>query len=249
VDERQPFLQDDNDDTLLFQKLREHVLEKYPNPNRTGCFDRATLGVWARNPEKLDLSDPRYLHVLKCSECTRDLLELRRLYGGQREPTVARPTLSQVPPRLGWRGAIWVSAVMVCCALFAGVFYWRTRSESPKTPGIQQAAIAETIDLSNAGASRGGDTSAVTIVLPRRVVALRLVLPYFSPGGPYVVSVASDRSATSAKAKGTSVATTQGAHANLTVRLDLRNLDPGTYYLATTHEGDPSSYFYPMTVK
>lgn len=249
MDERQPFLQDDNDDTLLFQKLREHVLEKYPNPSRTGCFDHATLEAWVRNPEKLDLSDPRYLHVLKCSECTRDLLELRRLYRGQPEPAVARAVLSQVPPRSTWRGAMWVSAVMVCCALFAGVFYWRTRSESPRTPGIQAAAFAETIDLSNAGASRGGSASAVTIVLPRRVVDLHLVLPYFSPGGPYVVSVGSDRSATSAKAKGTSVATTQGAHANLTVRLDLRSLDPGTYYLTTTHEGDPSSYFYPLTIR
>ena len=36
---------------------------------------------------------------------------------------------------------------------------------------------------------------------------------------------------------------------DLTVALDLRNLPPGTYFLATTHEGDPSSYFYPLTVQ
>jgi len=26
-------------------------------------------------------------------------------------------------------------------------------------------------------------------------------------------------------------------------------LPPGTYFLATTHEGDPASYFYPLTVR
>jgi hypothetical protein len=30
-------------------------------------------------PEKLDLSDPKYLHVSKCAECTRELIELRML--------------------------------------------------------------------------------------------------------------------------------------------------------------------------
>jgi hypothetical protein len=78
VDERQSFLQDDDDDTLLFEKLQEHVLEKYPNPERIGCIDHSTLKTWVYSPQKLDLSDPKYLHVLKCAECTRELIELRR---------------------------------------------------------------------------------------------------------------------------------------------------------------------------
>jgi hypothetical protein len=36
---------------------------------------------------------------------------------------------------------------------------------------------------------------------------------------------------------------------DLTVALDLRSLPPGTYFLATTHEGDPTSFFYPLTVR
>jgi hypothetical protein len=131
ADERQPFLQNDDNDTLLFQKLGEHVLEEYPNPNRTGCLDRATLETWVRNTEELDLSDPRYLHVLKCSECTRDLLELCLLHGGQAEPAVAGAAVSRISAGpVGWRWAVWVTALMVCCALFAGAFYWRNRSES-----------------------------------------------------------------------------------------------------------------------
>ena len=85
MDEHQSFLEDDDDDTLLFEKLQEHVLEAHPNPERIGCFDNATLKAWVLTPEKLDLSDPKYLHVLKCAECTRELIELRKLRNAQSE--------------------------------------------------------------------------------------------------------------------------------------------------------------------
>lgn len=78
------FLKDDDDDALLFEKLQEHVLEKYPNPEGIGCIDHTTLKAWVYTPEKLDLSDPKYLHVLKCAECTRELLELREQRNKQR---------------------------------------------------------------------------------------------------------------------------------------------------------------------
>jgi len=43
VDERQAIFQDDDDDTFLFGKLKEHVVEKYPNPERIGCIGHSTL--------------------------------------------------------------------------------------------------------------------------------------------------------------------------------------------------------------
>ena len=46
VDERQLFPQDDQDDSELFEKLQEHVREKYPNPERIGCIDKTTLETW-----------------------------------------------------------------------------------------------------------------------------------------------------------------------------------------------------------
>jgi hypothetical protein len=80
------------------------------------------------------------------------------------------------------------------------------------------------------------------------VVTAHVILPNFSPGGKYVVSVTTDRNDTSEKASGRAVANVQGFHADITVALDLRSLSPGTYFLATTHQGDPASYFYPLTV-
>ena len=119
MDERQSFFQDDYDDALLFEKLQEHVLEKYPNPERIGCIDHSTLKAWVYAPEKLNLSDPKYLHVLKCAECTRELIELRRL----RNEQSARANIG-VPSHQGaaanWRWAAFASVVL-CCLAVAGV--------------------------------------------------------------------------------------------------------------------------------
>ncbi|MGC1966956.1 MAG: hypothetical protein WA673_10870 [Candidatus Acidiferrales bacterium] len=248
MDERQSFLQDDDDDTLLFEKLQEHVLEKYPNPERIGCIDHSTLKAWVYAPEELDLSDPKYLHVLKCAECTRELIELRRLRNEQSE----RANIG-IPSRQGlaanWRWAIFAS-VLLCCLAVAGVFYWRTHLVATPAQVAQSTPVAETIDLSQAGTTRGTDTTTVpVVVLPRRVVSAHIILPNFSPGGKYVVSVTTDRSGAIGKAAGPAVANVQGYHADLTVTLDLRSLPSGTYFLATTHEGDPASYFYPLTVR
>ena len=64
-----------------------------------------------------------------------------------------------------------------------------------------------------------------------------------------MVAVTTDRGGASDKANGRAVANVQGFRANLTVTLDLRRLPQGTYFLATTHEGDPASYYYPLTVR
>jgi hypothetical protein len=244
VDERQSFFEDDDDDTLLFEKLQEHVLERHPNPERIGCIDQTTLKTWVYSPQKLDLSDPKYLHVLKCAECTRDLLELRKQRNAQRVGT-AQGTRR----RADWRWA-GVAAILVCCLAIGGSVYWRIHSSASSSQAIPAAPVAETIDLSQAGTTRGGETSNVPpVILPRRVVAAHILLPYFSPGGKYAVSVTTDRNNSAAKAEGTGTANVNGFHADLSVNLDLRGLPQGTYYLATTHEGDRASYYYPLTVR
>jgi hypothetical protein len=72
-------MNDDEDDTLLFERIQDYVLEHCPNPQRIGCPDHATLSTFVMFPGKLDLADPKYLHVLACAECTRELIELRRI--------------------------------------------------------------------------------------------------------------------------------------------------------------------------
>ncbi len=246
MEERQPHSQDDQNDTVLFEKLQEHVLENYPNPNRIGCLDHATLETWVFHPERLDLSDPKYLHVLKCAECTRELLELRKLKK-EKDSIGAGESGPQRTQKSNWRWAI--AAILLCCIAIAGLAYWRIQSQTASSQGISADPVAMTIDLSQAGTTRGGGTSTVPpVALPRRVVTAHIQLPYFSPGGKYVISVTMDRNGSYTKAEGQGTANINGFHADLTVRLDLRGLPEGTYYLATTHEGDQASYYYPLTV-
>ena len=249
MDGRQSFFEGDDDDSLLFEKLQEHVLEKYPNPDRIGCIDHATLEAWVYSPQKLDLSDPKHLHVLKCAECTRDLMELRKRRNEERGRLRVREPAREANGWAGWRWA-GIAAVLLCCLVIGGVAYWRLHSSASTSQTASATPLAETIDLSQAGTTRGGETSNVPpVALPRRVIAAHILLPYFSPGGKYVIGVTADRGGGPAKAEGAATAHVSGFHADLTVTLDLRNLPGGTYYLATTHEGDRASYYYPLSVR
>jgi len=69
---------DDDNDTLLFEKLQEHVLAHYPNPERKGCPDPAVLKSLLDDPKDVTLAALNDLHVFKCAECTRLLMELRQ---------------------------------------------------------------------------------------------------------------------------------------------------------------------------
>jgi len=78
VAEHRPSLNDDENDTLLFEKLQEHILAHYPNPERIGCPDPAILKKFADTPHEVGLTDLNELHIFKCAECTRTLIELRQ---------------------------------------------------------------------------------------------------------------------------------------------------------------------------
>jgi hypothetical protein len=69
---------DDDNDTLLFEMLQEYVLTHYPNPERIGCLDAKTLEAFVYTPETLELSDCKFLHIFKCAECTRALMNHRK---------------------------------------------------------------------------------------------------------------------------------------------------------------------------
>jgi hypothetical protein len=78
VAEHQPLLNDDQNDTLLFEKLEEYILAHYPNPERVGCPSLEVLKRFSDAPREVNLSDLKNLHIFKCAECTRALIELRR---------------------------------------------------------------------------------------------------------------------------------------------------------------------------
>ena len=246
VGELRNFVRDDENDTLLFEKLQEHVLEHYPNPDRVGCLDRSTLIAFVEAPGKLDLEDPKYLHVFRCSECTRDLMELRRF----REERIqqAAPHPSQRVSRWWWYAGIAASVAVV--AVLIGVSR-KHYTNQPVETAQSEAPVSISVDLSADGLARdgaGGDTQA-PVPLPRRVIDLRLVLPYYSPAGNYRVTVSRGQSQNQVEASGSAPATVQGSHTELRVRLDLGHLTPGSHYLGTAREGDGAPYYYPLVIR
>jgi len=69
---------DDDNDTLLFEKLQEYILAHYPNPGRKGCPDPAVLKSLIETPGEVTFAALNDLHIFKCAECTRMLMELRQ---------------------------------------------------------------------------------------------------------------------------------------------------------------------------
>ena len=108
--------------------------------------------------------------------------------------------------------------------------------------------VPASIDLSGDGLSRGHDDASAEhpISLPRRQLDLRVVLPYYSPAGTYRIFLAKERNPATFKATGTATATAQGPHTELVVRLDLREVVPGAYFLGTQRLDDDAPYFYPV---
>ena len=246
MDELDNFVNDDENDTLLFKRLREHVLEHYPNPDRIGCLDHATLASFVQEPGKLDLKDPKYLHVFQCAECTRDLMELRQLrdQAFKEEPYFA---LHLSPPL--WRFAGITAIALVCVILFGliwrhhtGVSLETTRNDAPSTIFA---------DLSADGLARGGDQSQTKkpIILPSQSITLHLVLPYFSPEGSYRITLSRNQTQDDILASGVASAAAHGSHSELVVQLNLRHLAPGNYNLGTTREGDGAPYYYPVVIR
>ena len=45
------------------------------------------------------------------------------------------------------------------------------------------------------------------------------------------------------------LATINGDHESVSVELDLRAAKAGAYFLATTHEQDQASYYYPLQIR
>lgn len=243
MNREQAFIHDDDDDTILFERMREYVIENYPNPERIGCLDRETLAVFVETPGKLDLSDPKYLHIFKCAECTRELNELR----GLREERVLRqqPTTESTSEHR-WKG--FAVAAAVCLMSVMLVLTWRERSKQVASNDRMSTPVQQLVDLSQDGIARGPNESAIkpSIFLPKRVIRLDLILPFYSPSGDYRVTIS--------KARGEGIllseagaAVSHGPRTELHTNLDLRDLRSGMYYLGTHQDGD-GTYYYPVRI-
>jgi hypothetical protein len=119
-----------------------------------------------------------------------------------------------------------------------------------QVPSTDLAAASETVNLWDAGTIRGNQPGSLQAVsLPPAVVRLTIILPRFSPPGQYAVSVTQDQNGNGVVAQRTAPATINGDQESVSAELDLRSAKAGAYFLATTHEQDQASYYYPLQIK
>jgi hypothetical protein len=81
------------------------------------------------------------------------------------------------------------------------------------------------------------------------LVRLTVILPRFSPPGQYAVAVTQDQDGNGVVAQKSVTATTDRDHESVVAELDLRTAKAGAYFLATTHEQDQASYYYPLQIR
>jgi hypothetical protein len=65
----------------------------------------------------------------------------------------------------------------------------------------------------------------------------------------YLVAVTRDRTGNDLLAHDSATAIATGDRKKVSIDLDLRNSQPGSYFLSTTHEQDQASYYYPLQIK
>jgi hypothetical protein len=243
VNRERTFIHDDDDDTILFERMREYVIENYPNPERIGCLDHETLAAFVESPGKLDFSDPKYLHIFKCAECTCELNDLRRL---REERGFRQQQITGLTSAHGWKG--FAVAAAVCLVAVIVVLTWRERSKQVVTNERMEVPVHQLVDLSQDGIPRGLNESAIQppISLPKRLIELDLVLPFYSPPGDYRITISKARGEGVVLSQ-LSAAVSHGPRTELHTNLDLRTFRPGEYYLGTHQDGD-SVYYYPVRI-
>ena len=191
------FERDDENDTRLFEELEKHVLERYPNPQRVGCLDQAILKCLVETPENLDLADPKYLHIFKCAECSRELREFRRIREDRLQQEFAGSSTSSNSGRevsLRWIERLRAAGAEVRAAAIGCVAGLRDHFRRPPGEARTEGAVQRTIDLSCGRlAELGEGSSEPHATLPRKLIELHLVLPLGSPAGSYRIAIAKDQ--------------------------------------------------------
>jgi hypothetical protein len=222
---------EDRLDAWVTQQHQERVLEGKTTPVGP-CPDESFLNGLARNLKDIDLSDPRVDHTANCPICMRRMLVLRPQYQARRRRLV-------------------LATAAVCCCLIVAAFVVLARrgAETPRQVA-NVAAITQTLDLWNAGTFRNGQPSPLqSVTLPAALAKVTIILPRYSEPGQYAVAVTRDQTGNDLLAQSSPTATGNADREEISITLDLRNSQPGSYFLSTTHEQDQASYYYPLQIK
>jgi hypothetical protein len=222
---------EDRFEAWIAQRHQERVLEGSATP--TGpCPGEPFLESLATQSKQIQLSDPRVDHVANCAICMGRLLALRREHRARRLRLVLTAA---------------VASCLLIVALFVGL---ARRGPNSKQQLANLPAVPESVDLWNAGTFRGDQPGPLEAVsLPAALVKVTIILPRYSEPGQYAVAVTRDQGGNDLLANARATATGNRDREEVSVYLDLRKSQPGSYFLSTTHEQDQASYYYPLQIR
>jgi len=141
-------------------------------------------------------------------------------------------------------GISFTACVTIAMLFVAAVRHWNQRHL------VTPTAVAQTVDLWNAGVTRGAGTNTLeSVSLPAAKIKATVILPAFSTSGQYLIAVTRDRDGNGVVAEARSMAETVNNQERVDVDLDLRAVKTGNYFLSTTQEEDQASYYYPIEIK
>jgi hypothetical protein len=226
-----PSRAEDRFESWLVQSHEERVLAGETTPVGP-CPDEAFLRDLARKAKGIALSDPRVSHAANCPKCMSRLLVFRQ------------------ENRSRQRKLTLVTAVVLCSVVAVAVITVARYEMHRQLTSANLAVVSEAVNLWDAGTIRGNQPGSLqSVFLPAAVVRVTIILPRFSPPGQYSVAVTQDQNGNGVAAQRSAPATINGDHESVSVELDLRSAKAGAYFLATVHEQDQASYYYPLQIK
>ena len=227
---RWPSRAEDRFEKWIAQRHQERVLAG-EIPPQGPCPGEDFLKKLARKSRDIRLSDPRVNHAATCPACMRRLLTMRSEHQARRQKLV------------------FASAVAASVVIAAVITVARHELEK-RSLATNSAAVAETVNLWDAGAFRGQQPGQLqSVTLPAARVRLTIILPRFSSPGQYVVAVTHGTDGSGLISEAVATTINSGQKEAISVDLDLRRALAGQYYLSITHEQDQASYYYPLQIR
>lgn len=211
-------------------ELKKAVLRGYPNPNRIGCPGADVLKQLASR--QLETQHPAYGHVMECSPCYQELLDIRASMPTPFPVAVKPPST----PRWIWQTTVF-AGLLICGILIYIAFSRRAVSEGSKQE------IALNVDLQNWRVFRSDvpGKEKEPLILPRQRLDLTFSLPVGSEDGEYDVRITSNRAGPSL-ISGRGTARLENYSATLRTRLDISSLPLGNYILELRRIGAGALY-------
>jgi len=207
----------------LLKGTKELFLNQFPNPERKGCADSETIKAMAFGKLRGEKASLWWTHFATCSPCTREFAAFQQKARASRNTRI-------------------VVGIAASVFLTLGIVAWLAMQGRIVGPEPLPPYESSTLDLRSMSLVRGGSTSSGgPLDLPRRRLALSILLPTGTEPAEFDVQLSEQPEKPILAASGPAILRNQIAV--LEVQLDLTALTPGSYLLAIREKDWDWNYY------